>query len=113
MARIKPGKAYELWLAERGRLIDALDAASRAYSDAMFAKERAQKEYERHELYREDPTMWANGERIAADGQLLAGFKAYSCAVCGASGYSADGSCGRCAEDSAPRTTMLNIYQTM
>lgn len=111
MARVKPGKAYELWLAERSRLEEALAAARSAYHDAFWREHDATRALEELMAFELDPVAWANGESPERTTGIMHGFIRFSCDRCGASGSSKDGKCIKC--DAEKEYSKLNIYQTM
>ncbi len=114
MTRIKPGKAYELFLAERAKLEAEVSASKEARWEAERRENVAEKALHALIRYEADPLAWANGDAAKRHTGLLDGFIRFTCEKCGASGSSADGRCVNCEEsaDGSARN-LVNIYQSV
>lgn len=111
MAKVKPGRAYELWLAERARLEKALGEAAAELDAARWRELDARRALDALVAFESDPVAWANGETPERSTGIMHGFIRFSCDRCGASGSSKDGKCITC--DAEKGYSKLNIYQTM
>lgn len=114
MAKVRPGKAYEMFIAERARLESALESAKLARWEAEKVENSARIALEKLAKFEADPVSWASGDAGERSTGLLHGFVRFSCGKCGASGSSADGRCVNCEEssDGAARN-LVNIYQSV
>ena len=115
MAKVRPGKAYEMFLAERAKLEKAAESAKEARCEAERVEQHAVAALEKLVKFEADPVSWANGDTGERDTGLLHGFKKFSCLRCGSTGVSPDGSCTKCADEAggSGAKNLVNIYQTV